>query len=230
MNSGKVSGRFYGSVGLYFCWITLAFAQNDETARVLDGCGGWSSNAIYTTVIAACQSCPVGVISGSTYISRGGFMESFLLDPGMDNDGDGIADENDPDDDNDGLCDTQEIDGTAFDPVTPTSPFLIDTDGDGVSDSIEVLSGTDPLDSRSVFEIASIGRDLSGVHITWNSREWLTYDLLRGSSLDELSISPVLVIAVTAGSGSGVWHETQSTATDPSGTVKSFYRLRLTRP
>jgi hypothetical protein len=148
----------------------------------------------------------------------------------MDNDVDGIADENDPDDDNDGLADIQEIEGVAFDPETPSNPFLRDSDGDGMTDSVESLSGTDPSDVQSRLTIVHLARDLSGFHLTWKSREGRKYDLLRGASLESLSGSPELVTTVTAGTGSGVWHETQSTATDPTTTGKAFYRIRIAIP
>ena len=230
LNCGQVNTGFCGILGCFLGVLSIAHAQNTETVRVLDSCGGWSSNSVCTSIIAACQPCPIGVISGATHVSRGGFLESFLLYPAMDNDGDGIVDENDPDDDNDGLTDIQEIEGIACDPVTPTNPFLRDSDGDGMSDSVEALSGTDPLDAQSSLKIVLLTKDLSGFHVTWKSREGRKYDLLRGVSLEVLSASPELLTTVTAGSGSGVWHETQSTATDPAATGKAFYRIRISIP
>jgi hypothetical protein len=61
----------------------------------------------------------------------------------LDNDKDGILDPQDPDDDNDGLSDLDEIFKYG------TNPLLADTDGDGYSDADEIARGTDPLDATS---------------------------------------------------------------------------------
>ena len=50
----------------------------------------------------------------------------------------------DPDDDNDGLSDVDEID------IYGTNPLVVDTDNDGFNDGIEVFAGTNPLDDQSI--------------------------------------------------------------------------------
>ncbi|MBW2109287.1 MAG: tandem-95 repeat protein, partial [Deltaproteobacteria bacterium] len=98
-----------------------------------------------------------------------------------DNDGDGIADVNDPDDDNDGLIDLVETNtgtyvdenDTGTDPLNPdtdgddlsdgeevntygTNPLIIDTDGDGWTDLQEVQAGTNPTSDLSVPNITEV--------------------------------------------------------------------------
>jgi hypothetical protein len=57
-----------------------------------------------------------------------------------DNEGDGVGDVCDPDDDNDGLSDTQEN-------VLGTNSLVADTDIDGFSDYFEHITGNSPLDN-----------------------------------------------------------------------------------
>ncbi len=54
-----------------------------------------------------------------------------------DSDKDGIGNKVDPDDDNDGVIDTKELE-------LGTDPLKVDTDGDGVSDQEEITKKTDP--------------------------------------------------------------------------------------
>jgi gliding motility-associated-like protein len=65
---------------------------------------------------------------------------NFTLFVDRDSDGDGIPNLTDPDDDNDGVTDTQEL-------TDGTDPLKADTDGDGVNDGTEKTGATDPTDS-----------------------------------------------------------------------------------
>jgi hypothetical protein len=66
----------------------------------------------------------------------------------LDSDTDGIGNNADLDDDNDGLTDMQESE-------LGTDPLSRDTDGDGWSDKEEIEEGTDPLSASSQPEIQS---------------------------------------------------------------------------
>jgi subtilisin family serine protease len=83
--------------------------------------------------------------------------------PDLDTDGDGLADALelmpsintdplDPDSDDDGLNDREEVNYASpplntYSPGLDTNPLVADTDGDTHTDGIEVLLGTDPLDA-----------------------------------------------------------------------------------
>ena len=73
-----------------------------------------------------------------------------------DTDGDGIPDHKDPDDDNDGLTDDDELPGG-------TNTKNPDTDGDDQSDFDEVVTGTSGLDSNAYFYIEDFVAGPAGV-------------------------------------------------------------------
>lgn len=94
--------------------------------------------------------------SGGTYYNQSGFIHVFLMNPSLDTDSDGIPDENDADNDNDGLTDIDELTGAYFEDGTVTSTILADTDNDGMSDREESIHGTNPLDANSICEVSPL--------------------------------------------------------------------------
>jgi|GEM_PF-2121806 len=81
-----------------------------------------------------------------------------------DTDRDGVPDSMDDDDDGDGLSDTNEILSTF------TSPDNADTDGDRARDGDEVAAGTSPTNAASFFGIVGFAMPASGsFSIVWSS-------------------------------------------------------------
>jgi hypothetical protein len=76
----------------------------------------------------------------------------------------------DPDDDNDGFFDTDEITGALCSGI-PTNPLLLDSDGDRLTDPWECLNGSDPNDAGSK-ALGPAGSDADGDNIldTWERR------------------------------------------------------------
>jgi hypothetical protein len=62
-------------------------------------------------------------------------------------------------------------------------PPIVDSDGDGMPDWAEYVAGTDPADARSVLEVVSVSRPLTGAVITWQSVTNRTYYVQRSSDL-----------------------------------------------
>ncbi len=96
--------------------------------------------------------------------------------PSMDHDNDGMNDDVDPDDDNDGVMDVDEKiagtnpfdanskpGGTAdFDGDGMTDDVDTDDDNDGVSDQNEIADGTDPYDANSFLRVPLTLKSLAG--------------------------------------------------------------------
>ena len=202
-------------------------ASGGEEARVLDGAGGWSSNAVDRTVTAACQPNPVGTIASAAYICHSGFLNSFLLHPEIDTDEDGLPDENDVDDDNDTLSDALELSGAAFDPPTASDPLRADTDDDGMTDAIEAASGTNPHDAGSLLRITGLSLGGGAVRLAWQSRAGHAYEVVGADTISALSTSDNVLQTVTAVGGQSPWFETVSTGTVSGVQAPLFLQIRL---
>lgn len=102
--------------------------------------GTQSEISIQTTNV---QIATIGASPQASQISLNPVIETVFVD--LDNDGDGIPNQQDPDDDNDNLLDSSES-GHGTDPFNP------DTDRDGIKDGIEIQQGSNPLIADTVSE------------------------------------------------------------------------------
>ena len=195
---------------------------------MLDSGGGVHSNAFYSGVGAVGQGTPVGFNSNPDRDNYSGFLHTFVSRPDLDNDVDGIADENDTDDDNDGLTDLAEVRGSGFDPTTITDLFNADTDNDGTGDGEESVASTNPQDPDSQLAVIRIDLQNGSEVVEWKSRQGKTYDLLRAGTIFELVSAPetAAVVTVTSG-GAGPFLETSTVSTNPSTGGKVFYGVRV---
>ena len=134
--------RGHGVVGSFVTVMGYASAFNVATNRIQ---GIYSTPAVSTCGASGDQPCGVarsmatGADAVASIKATMFQVAQFSADP-FDTDGDGMTDDVDTDDDNDGLTDTEEATHT-------TDPKNADTDGDGLSDGAEVNTHTtDPKD------------------------------------------------------------------------------------
>jgi hypothetical protein len=139
-----------------------------------------------------------------------------------DNDADGIPDATDPDDDNDGLSDLDEINDIGTDPLvadtdgdgladgfevnyrpnpadtyTPAwdlNPLVVDTDGDGFKDGMELDAGYDPLDVADFPVWGDINDDrvVDTVDVLLATRAIVGPDTLDSGALARGNVAPLL--------------------------------------
>ena len=222
------TARYMATAALLAFWLvfpTIGFCELSQ-AHVIDGGGGWSSNATFDTFAAVCQPCPVGVNSDASHLNRSGFLHVFTMHTNLDYDSDGIVDEDDPDDDGDGLDDADELSGDAFVPSTITDPMTADSDGDGMTDGDEAGAGSNPWDPNSLLRIIAVEGGDSHHVVTWQSRNGYAYDLNYAGRVADLATAATAA-TVTATGGVGPWGETHSVATNTSGSEATFYRVEV---
>ena len=201
-----------------------------NSSDAVDGAGQWQSGGTFSNISAVGQSGGVSVSANGAMRNLAGFLNTFILKPALDTDRDGLADELDPDNDNDGLEDAVELAGSAFFPATTTDLNLADTDHDGATDAQEAAAGTDPLDASAYLRILSVRRVSTGVEVGWIGRSFYRYsmrgerDLSRAPSFtNELANLQLLDAAPPP------WCVVTNYFTDTGAfaTNRGFYRVQL---
>lgn len=134
-----------------------------------------------------------------------GFLRSFLVNPNRDTDGDGVPDEIDPDNDQDGLEDEEELSGTAFNGLAVTDPNRSDTDGDGVGDAGEADAGTDPLDPDRYLRFTRIETPDGNLRLAWEARDGRRYRIYNLAAWPALHPRTLLASLEVAG-GTPPWY------------------------
>lgn len=204
-----------------------------NSSWVLDTSGIQSSAAPYSQTGACGQPGGIGMSTGGPFVNVSGFLNTSVFRPGSDTDGDGLPDEVDPDNDNDGLADDDELAGRAFQPPTATDVNNPDSDGDGFRDGAEAAAGTDPSSSASLLTITSIRKTTGGVVVGWLARDSRSYQVERAGALAGIGFLTGSVATVTAqGPGVPPWYAITNYFTDTNVTAAraAFYRIGAVAP
>lgn len=207
-----------------------SFAQTYRNASsVQDAAGSRTTAASFTNVCAIGQPGGVAVASGSGgMLNYAGFLNTFVMRAALDTDGDGLADEIDPDNDNDELADLTELAGDAFNPATTTDVNKGDSDGDGASDGAEAAAGTDPRSAAARFAIVSVAETAGGTVVGWMARSGTTYRV-RHEDTGIGGFTGWLARVRAGGPAAAPWYATTNYYTDttaPAGD-RRYYRISV---
>ena len=127
-----------------------------------------------------------------TLVSRGNAnaqvqVRNIRITQSEDTDGDGLlvaeestagSDPRNPDSDDDGLSDGDEV------LAHGTDPLHADSDGDGQNDASELAAGTNPLANGSVFRVTSLARTpQGGMELQWTGVAGKSYRVIRTQEL-----------------------------------------------
>ena len=205
-------------------------------STVHDGHGLMSANTVemdgvaYRNVSAGSQ--PGGVFSGTSgdLANHAGFLQAVdIKRPNLDTDGDGVIDELSTDNDGDGLLDIEEVEGSEFDPVTPTLVNDADTDDDGAADDHEALAGTNPWDPDAFLRITSIETEAGEVVLGWRARGGRLYSVLSADESHTYPFPDVEDTFVVQG-GAAPWFETTGHYTSATPVEVKTYGVEVVVP
>lgn len=221
------------TVALLLAAGAVGAADPPSPTAVAFHCGGGASSngtlvvigALGATVSGAPAEAPGGVL-----YEYPGFPNAYLVAPWLDTDADGVPDENDPDNDNDGLCDGTELAGTAFVPATPSDPVARDSDRDGAADGAEAAAGTNPADARSVLSISGLRAGRATALLRWKGRGGMTYEIVGTDTAERFGAAPTVLGTITAAGGAPPWFATESELAVEPGPSNRMFRVRVARP
>jgi hypothetical protein len=126
-------------------WFSGPSAWASARLAAASGVARSGATTMFATIGSACGVGP-GPLAGPYALSV--FSPAYAASLGSDTDGDGVNDELDPDDDNDGIPDPWEIQ-YGFDPRSPADAAW-DVDGDGQSNLEEYQAGSHPKQMTDV--------------------------------------------------------------------------------
>jgi hypothetical protein len=164
--------------------VRVVRAQLSQPQLALTTSGSRQTSGDLVNVSAAGQQVNgVGRDSSGFLQNYVGFLSSIVLSPSLDSDQDGVCDENEADNDDDGIEDSIELLGSSFTPAVRTDPNNPDTDGDDMSDGDEIAVDTNPTNAASALSVIGIAHGASGGQVHWKGGSSVTQYLMRCETL-----------------------------------------------
>jgi len=211
---------------LFIVWsFSQGEAAPEQSSSTIAACGSWHSNITVSTVCAVAQPGTVGVSGNGRYMHYAGFIGGAFIRPTATNT-DGVALEADPDNDDDGLLDGDEISGAAFSGHASTDPNDADSDKDGMSDAAEAAGMYDPGDPGHSLKILALTESADNLTLKWVGKGGGTQNtILWGGNLIEGAPTNVLHAAAFAGGVSPWFKSTNSHTWVESAVTSRFFRV-----
>ena len=206
---------------------TTASAQYTNRSSVLNGSGTRATGGGYTSISAGGQPGGIARSANATHRNQAGFLNTFLLQAAADADQDGIPDELEEDNDNDGLADTSELGGGAFVPGAPTLVNTADSDGDGVPDGQEAAAGTNPNDADALFALTAITNGAGLRYVAWTGRgnNERTYRVL--ATPDATQPYAEVIFSNTLAGGSAPWYAVTNLIAEAGTNSARYYAVEV---
>lgn len=180
-----------------------------NTTLNITACGGTLSGGGYTHIGSFVSVGGQNSKAGSLY-HYSGFAAGFVLQPATATAG--LPDELNPDNDQDGLIDDEEV-------AAGSSLYNSDTDGDGQSDLREWIAGTSPINPTSLLTAyLTVGSSIN--EISWHGVLGRYYQLEYTDSLTN-DWTPIGVIHPGA--------DAPIKMIDDSAGSEGFYRIRVSK-
>ncbi|MCS6771035.1 MAG: thrombospondin type 3 repeat-containing protein [Kiritimatiellae bacterium] len=202
-------------------------AQYSHRSTVHDGFGDRSTGGPYTHWSSGAQPGGIRISWAGATANFAGYLQTFAMQPGKDTDGDGLPDEVDLDNDNDGLADVTELEGTGFSPNTVTDHNNSDSDGDGMSDGVESLSGSNPNNSNLYLRIVQIAEGGGGRQVFWQARGNHERKYVVKARTNLLLSAHEVIFSNTVGGGVAPWYEVTNSVTDATAVPAEFYHVEV---